>query len=389
MSGAPHRRGASPPAPPRPRGGRPPVAPPPLPPRARRTESAMPRGKLVVRSSRAAIDGPWFDPRELLIDDDVEVAPATVRWSVDEARATSPPHAGRDVPPPLVGSNSRPLRAVSAVAPPHLPGPEVHDDEPPTAEFAFPEDLFASMPALPPPDPASSEDAWAPPLVPRLTGVPESPWLTASMAPRGPTAASPPPLPENADPPEGGDHPVPPPVTDERTGETPYVRATATEPAFRSRRWPLPVALGALVVLGGSGWWVVSMVELSPAAGADDGAPAAAEAPVAVPVSEAPLGSAPALEDAEVATIESAPSSPPAPACGPLRVTSPAPGHHVWVDGRDRGPSPVTVDVSCGVHTVVLVRGGRVLDRTVRRVDIGPGSSTFAYPWSALSARSR
>jgi serine/threonine-protein kinase len=162
--------------------------------------------------------------------------------------------------------------------------------------------------------------------------------------------------------------------------------ATATEPVAAGRRpsrLPFGLILGAAAVcilgcFGGLGLYAYRLVARR--------APSPAPPPATLGAAPAPDPSAPALPPAEptpaaapeppiTAVVEAAPLEPPtpattAPALATLVVNSDPPGARVVVDRRERGRTPLTLQLRPGKVGVVLSRDGyqpHVADVIVRQ----------------------
>ena len=160
-----------------------------------------------------------------------------------------------------------------------------------------------------------------------------------------------------------------------------------TEETARSAVWPLVLALGVGLALGFAAGFGVgnrdrSAAQLQPAVvAAQPQSPATQAAPTTgrefteSAVNEPPKSSpAPASEPVRPVTPPPSASRPNAMigvATGRLLVRSTPAGARVFVDGRDRGPTPATIrDLATGTHRIRVVREGYATEE--RRVAIAP-----------------
>lgn len=340
----------------------------------------VPKGKFVIRGQTLPPEEGWFDPATL--NDDTE-PPPTARLDVSAVDASDvelsddsfddtvelpfsaalvsafapgiasipkPARVGPAAPPPLPPEAAAPPHPKVAV-PPTLPVHASTSSLPPTAEMpqwapirSAPRTPVVSRPPMMP---------HVPPLDPKLTDVPSSPWVDVPTdLDQGPPVYE---------------------VADEPSGD----RRISSAAVFVSRR-PAPpaprkgagvryafVGLVAAAAVAAIGWGWHKRTS-------SHDRPAMAQASLAHDMP------APVIEVAPPA--EPQPEAP--PPCAPLEVKSAAPGYRVLVDGKPMGPAPGTFELDCGDHTVALMNGGRgVLSKTIRRVEVGEKPTVVSYTW--------
>jgi TonB family protein len=163
-------------------------------------------------------------------------------------------------------------------------------------------------------------------------------------------------------------------------------QAAATRPAAVRRRSALPLGLllGAAVALGfgclaGAGllayrWLAAAAPAAPPATLASERAPTAREAAAPAPVGPAatpdPTAGAPKLVEAAPPPAPATTPPPAAPSLGTLAITSDPPGARVTIGKRERGVTPLTLQLRPGRINVILTREGyrpHVADVTLRQ----------------------
>jgi hypothetical protein len=228
-----------------------------------------------------------------------------------------------------------------------LPPPPPPDAVPLVADVIEDDEPSAAVTAETPAEPASSAEVAAQPEPPPAPAVDPEPPPSASSAGDTPTPTLP------------VDPPAPPPSR----RSLPAVAAVPDAPS--GRRFGAPALIVTALLSGAAGFLGgLHLASTPPPPPTSERAPIAAPAPVAAPAPAPAAAPAPAP----------APAPTPAPAAAELRIESDPPGATVWVDGEERGQTPLALPAPAeGKGRLVLLQAGhRMLKTTVAAAARGP-----------------